>query len=103
MAGLAGVLALGYVLFFRPFTAEEIVNALYMAAFLLGAGTVFPSLLDVGESAAAFTKVRSRVEIGETVVNRRQARDRVMTVTFALAAAALSLAGCAFLISRIFL
>jgi len=94
----AGILSLLSVLFSPPVTAEALSNALYTAAILLGAATVFPALFDVWDSIAAITRAKTRDEIGEAVVHQRQARDRGMTVIFALAAAALLLAGVAYLI-----
>jgi len=102
ISGIAAGLSLLYVLFFRQVTAPEFVDAFYMAAFLLGAATVFPVLLDLGESSAAFTHLENRDGIRDVVVKRREARERSMAVTFALAAAALLLAGIAFLISKVF-
>ncbi len=94
----AGILSLLSVLFAPPVTAEALSNALYMAALLLGAATVFPAFFDVWDSMAAFARAKTRDDVGEVAVHQRQARDRGMTVTFALAAAALLLAGVAYLI-----
>ncbi len=95
----AGTLSLLSVLFSPPVTVEALSNALYMAAILLGAATVLPSFFDVWDSTAAITRAKTRDEIGEVVIHQRQARDHGMTMTFALATAALLLAGIAYLIS----
>ncbi|MDY0020354.1 MAG: hypothetical protein RBT47_10155 [Anaerolineae bacterium] len=95
----ASTLSLLSVLFSPPVTAEAFSNALYMAAILLGAATVFPSFFDVWDSTAALTRAKTQDELGQSVIHQRQVRDRGMTVTFALAAAALLLAGIAYLIS----